>query len=175
MSKHKQKFPVIVVERPHQTKGKAWIAFTPEEITEQLHSKNYGDNWSRDEYRSLQQWICDFGDCHEDWPEGAAEQIQNTGFPLVACQDGSGQIQLYRAADAPSELDFAVDYMGHDLHAVGLLESRDDAEQLMNSRAHNIPYQAIQDCLEQLEHEEVCPHTGMTREELESLCGTASE
>lgn len=150
LQKKGMQFPLIVVERPHQSKGKAWVAFGPECITNQLHERNYGDNWSRDEYQCLDDWISDFGACEDEWPEGVEKQIQEIGFPMVACQDGSGEMQLYRPADAPSELDFAIEYMGHDLHAVDLLESREDAEEMTKCRLHNVPYQGIQDCLEQL-------------------------
>jgi hypothetical protein len=71
-------------------------------------------------------------------------------FPLIE-DYGSWGVTYGPEDKMNSELDAALNYIGHDLHALDVLESGEEAEALITRGGHNVPYGNIRECLEELD------------------------
>jgi|TARA_Y100000296_G_scaffold13847_1_gene16201 hypothetical protein len=139
-------FPAIIVERPHQTPGRAWIARDAEAITEELAG---GENYNWDYYAEISDFTAVYGLNRDEWPK-EARALSACDFPRVA-QMGPGGFSIQPASEATSELDFALEYIGHDFHALNVLESAQEAGKLLEAGGHNVPRQAIREAMEELD------------------------
>ena len=145
------KFPCVIIEHPHQTCGRAWIADDEVAIIDQLANCRYGDNWSYKEFESLSQFIGTFGDETEDWPEDLQQRNLSEGdFPAVLLCSSSGE-ELQPVGSAESELDFALDYIGHDLNSLTILESAEEARDYLSGKTtapHQPALAEVRECAE---------------------------
>ena len=135
-------FPCIMVERPRQRPGRAWIAKCEGDITRHLADSNYGDNWSYERYDSLESLIAVFGDDRADWPDELTD-VTADDFPAIMQTGPWGYEFTTPAEDAESELEFALEYIGDDLFALNVLGSREEAADLLNRGGHNVPFDQI--------------------------------
>lgn len=119
------------------------------DITRQLHENNYGDNWGYAVWHTIKQFADCYSDDRSEWPDGT-DCYKPADFPVIeVC--GMGGSDFYAADEsgiAPSELDHALDYIGHDFHALDVLESREEAESLLERGGHNVPYRSICEAME---------------------------
>jgi len=149
----KLNYPLIVVESPHQMPGKAWIAFSEDDICNCFYESQ--TNWTYDEFESLEEWVDMWGDDKDDWPCGTAAQLETVAFPVVAI-DRFGDMELQPQSQAESILDFSLEYISHDLSGLRLLESKEEAEKLLaidldyKQHLHNIPRQKIRERVNEL-------------------------
>ncbi len=143
-------FPLIVVERPHQSPAKAWIAEDALAIIAEADRRQQTQSpWSRDEFETLEDWTEVFGEEEEDWPVltrnyESSVRLKASHFPMVMMDRNNGHLEIQSKSIAPSELEFSIEYIGDDLHGLNFLESREAAESLLSSRVHNIPYLSIE-------------------------------
>lgn len=130
-------YPCIIVERPHQRPGCAWTAECEEEITSLLAGNHYGDNWDSAMFDSPAAIEQVYGADRADWPEVLAS-LGPTQFP--ACHYTSPFGDWAGPESEADELAFALEYIGHDLSGLDVLESQAEAEALLKSGGHNMPY-----------------------------------
>lgn len=141
-------FPMIVVERPHQTRGRAWVAEEEGDITEKFHNAEYGDNWYWRRFENRQEAIEFFSEFFNDAEPEALSQLTCDGPVVITA--GNGWYQAGPESSMPSLLDFSIEYIGHDFHMLDLLESRDEAEALLERGGHNVPYSEIRRAMERV-------------------------
>jgi len=142
-------FPAILVEHPHQGPGCAWIAYNPDDIINCLAECRYGDNWARELYADEAAIAAVYGDDRDDWPVGLRE-VAFCAFPLVHFAR-NGAETFERADAAQSELEFAIEYIGHDLNGLTILESAAEArDYLAKPPSHRPSVTKVRGCAEDL-------------------------
>ena len=133
-------FPLIVVERPHQRPGRAWIARSADDFTDALPA----DDWSFDVWASRTEVAGVFGDPAE-WPDGLAD-VPADQYPVATATSGAG-VEVVHSDFADRELEHAIDYLRDDLAGLDLLESREEAEAAIGSRRHNFPASQVRELM----------------------------
>ena len=144
-------YPLIIVERPHLRPGRAWVARTVTDVADCLSGGGYGDNWSYERYTSLADVEASWGgSSSDDIPPELYAAIQGgADWPIVyTTYDGGAEAMTESEADTLE--DFALEYIGHDLHALDVLESAEEAAALLASRAHHIPRAELREAMEDL-------------------------
>lgn len=139
-------FPLIVVERPHRRPAKAWVANSAADLT----AGSCGDNWGFETFDSLQKLRDTYGP-EVDWPEALREACPKAAdFPAAFATSPYGDEFTPNVTSDLAEtlrLEHAIAELGHDLYALDLLESREEAERFVKQRGHNIPYKQVQECM----------------------------
>jgi len=112
--------PIVVLEIPHQLPPRAWVAFDGEDsVIEQarlMQSDNHRfDIFTLDELKSC------YGE--DDIPAAALEIAERDG--KVGELDNEGFV---RVADMPSEFEWAIDTLFHDLSSGSFYRSREELE-----------------------------------------------
>jgi hypothetical protein len=148
MTKKTLTYPCIFVERPHQMPGKTWIAYEEADVTGQLADNRYGDNWDFSQWDSVEDIEQCYGCDREDWPEELRETVETGIMPVV--ETSRCGVMWCGSVDEADELEFAIDYIGHDLRSLDVLESKEEAEQVLSSNKHNVPYESLRDDMDTL-------------------------
>lgn len=137
-------FPCILVEQPHQLPGSAGVLY---DETPLLNAYRNAENNSYTVHANLAAFMAEWGDEPLDGVQIAAGILPDE--PVVEIHDGGGHY-IEPARTAQSELECAIEWAGHDLHAMQILESREEAEAALGRGGHHFPYWPVRDCMVKL-------------------------
>ena len=131
-------WPAIIVERPHQRPGRAWVANSMQDFID-LATEEPIEAWA-----TLESFINFYGPDETEWPDHLAGDLEADQFPLIL-HDGDRH-----NATLVNEFNISLEILRDDLHAVDILENPAEAQALIESNMHNVPRKEIRNCIIEL-------------------------
>ncbi len=117
---------LYVITVPHQRDADLLTYRDREELISDV--MEYADYWSRDELATAEE----FRECYED-----SIPLPACGFPCIEVIRGCNMEPEYFAPDdAPSEYEFALEALGHDMHTILVIETEEDLQNALKYDGH---------------------------------------